>query len=167
MATDEATIGAAITAGTEELLLATSHGVAVPFEQAEVREMGCEAGGVRAITLNGTGTLTGMTVVRGGGRVIIATTLGAAKVVAVDEVPVQGGGGQGVRMIATHDPVDPAVCVIRAAPADEPAPLLVRASGATMALPSDRLTPVSRGDKAAGADAARGRGALTLRRGSL
>jgi len=93
-------IGVAITDGERDILLFSSSGKAVRFQESHVRAMGRTACGVRGIRLEAGQTLVSLIVARDG-DVLTVTENGYGKRTPIDEYPVHGRGGQGVISIQT------------------------------------------------------------------
>lgn len=87
------------TAGEDDLMMVTFRGMAIRFNEAEVREMGRDATGVRGIRLKGDDRAISLDVVRDDADLFLVTDTGFGKRVKTDRFNVQGRGGQGVRAI--------------------------------------------------------------------
>ncbi len=87
------------TAGGDDLMMVTFRGMAIRFNEAEVREMGRDATGVRGIRLKGDDRAISLDVVRDDADLFLVTDTGFGKRVKTDRFNVQGRGGQGVRAI--------------------------------------------------------------------
>jgi DNA gyrase subunit A len=99
---DDHLVGVAITDGTRDIMLFSSAGKAVRFNEDHVRAMGRTARGVRGITL-GDGQRVIALIIAAEGTVITATENGYGKRTLVSEYPVHGRGGQGVISIQTTE----------------------------------------------------------------
>ncbi len=86
-----------ISSGKNQLLLATSSGMAIRFKEDEVRPMGMVAAGVMGIKLTGEDRLVGMEILPRPGDVFLITTTGRAKRLAASQFPIQGRYGLGVQ----------------------------------------------------------------------
>ncbi|GGO82669.1 DNA gyrase subunit A [Marinobacterium nitratireducens] len=89
-------IGAAITDGDNDVLLVTSAGKAMRFDEAQVRAMGRTARGVRGIRMADDTAVISLIIPRPGGKILTASDRGYGKKTSVDEFPIKGRGGQGV-----------------------------------------------------------------------
>lgn len=87
------------TAGGDDLMMVTFRGMAIRFNESEVREMGRDATGVRGIRLKGDDRAISLDVVRDDADLFLVTDTGFGKRVKTDRFNVQGRGGQGVRAI--------------------------------------------------------------------
>ena len=73
--------------------------MAIRFSEAEVREMGRDATGVRGIKLRGDDKAISLDVVRDDADLFVVTDTGFGKRVKTERFNRQGRGGQGVRAI--------------------------------------------------------------------
>ena len=87
------------TAGTDDLIVLTYRGMAIRFNEEEVREVGRDAAGVRGIKLKADDRAISLDVVRDDADLLLVTDNGYGKRVKVDRFNRQGRGGQGVRAI--------------------------------------------------------------------
>jgi DNA gyrase subunit A len=85
-----------ISSGKSEVLLATASGMAIRFNEEDVRPMGLVAAGVMGIKLQEGDELVGMELLPQPGDVFLIASDGSAKRVAVKNFPQQGRYGQGV-----------------------------------------------------------------------
>ena len=94
---DEDLIGVEMTNGSSEIVLATRNGIAIRFDEQDVRPMGRTAHGVRGITLNYGDAVVAMDSVGSEEcEALTATELGMGKRTAVSEYRKQTRGGKGV-----------------------------------------------------------------------
>ncbi len=87
------------TSGADDLMVVTYRGVAIRFNEAEVREVGRDSMGVRGIKLKGDDKAIALDVVRDDADLFVVTDTGFGKRVKTDRFNQQGRGGQGVRAI--------------------------------------------------------------------
>ncbi len=85
-----------ITEGDSEVILATRDGLAIRFNEQDVRSMGRVAGGVRGIRLRGDDRVVGMVIVREASTLLVVTETGMGKRTEIDAYRLQGRGGYGV-----------------------------------------------------------------------
>ena len=85
------------TMGDEKILIATHNGMAVCFDENEVRPMGRTAVGVRGIRLRPGDFVVGAGSTYGGEALLSITEKGYGKRTAVEEYSVHGRGGLGIR----------------------------------------------------------------------
>ncbi len=82
--------------GQSEILLVTAGGMAIRFNEEDVRPMGLIAAGVMGIKLQEGDEVVGMELLPQPGEVFMAASDGSAKRVAIKNFPTQGRYGQGV-----------------------------------------------------------------------
>jgi DNA gyrase subunit A len=85
-----------ITAGTNDIVLATQHGLSIRFHEADVREMGRDTTGVKGIELGKDDEVIGMVVVKREATLLVVTGRGMGKCTGIDEYRVQKRGGKGI-----------------------------------------------------------------------
>ncbi|MDD5156124.1 MAG: DNA gyrase subunit A, partial [Candidatus Omnitrophica bacterium] len=100
--TDEL-IGVELTDGKQELLIGTRQGKAIRFSESNVRDMGRQAGGVRAISLAKKDEVIDMVVAKKGSEILTVTELGFAKRTTAEEYRLTSRGGKGVINIKVTD----------------------------------------------------------------
>ena len=84
----------------DKVVLCSSDGKAILFDESEARSMGRGTSGVRGITLKGDATMLGMEITNGNGDLFVITEKGYGKRTAISEYPVHKRGGQGVFTIS-------------------------------------------------------------------
>jgi DNA gyrase subunit A len=89
--------------GTEQIFLGTRDGMAIRFEETDVRPMGRTAYGVRGISLRDDDEVVAMEVVRQGGTLLTVAQNGYGKRTELDEYRLQSRGGVGIINIQTSD----------------------------------------------------------------
>jgi len=95
-------ISAVITRGNNDIMLFSSNGMSVRFNEQRVRPMGRTASGVKGMTLNPGDTVVGVVVVDYSTESILSVTEnGFGKRTAVADYPVRNRGGKGVFTIKT------------------------------------------------------------------
>jgi DNA gyrase subunit A len=95
-------VGVALTDGKREVILSSSGGKSIRFNEEEVRPMGREATGVRGIKLAEGQQLISLIVV-GEGHVLTASANGYGKLTPLEDFPAHGRGGQGVIALQTTE----------------------------------------------------------------
>lgn len=85
-----------LTSGYDTLIIGTSEGMAIHFEESDVRCMGRVAHGVRGIRLDEDDFVVGMSTVRSGAKLLSVTENGYGKRTAIEEYKVQQRGGKGL-----------------------------------------------------------------------
>src|SRR3954468_19526799 len=100
--THDRLVGVALTDGRREVIISSSGGKSIRFNEEEVRPMGREATGVRGIKL-ATGQELISLIVVGEGYVLTASANGYGKLTPLEDFPQHGRGGQGVIALQTTD----------------------------------------------------------------
>ena len=95
---DDELVSVKKTTGNDEILMASSNGRMVRFNEDAVRIMGRSASGVRGINLDG-GILVGMEIVEPNDYVLVITEKGYGKKTPVDEYRITNRGGKGVKTV--------------------------------------------------------------------
>lgn len=85
-----------LTSGNDELLVATHFGMAIRFNENDVRPMGRVARGVKAITLKESDYVVGMSILREGGRVLTVSETGYGRLSPIEDYRIQNRGGKGL-----------------------------------------------------------------------
>ena len=85
-----------LTSGSDDLLVATRFGKAIRFHEADVREMGRQARGVRAIRLAEGDVVVGMSVLRENGLVLTVSETGYGRLSNPEDYRLQRRGGMGI-----------------------------------------------------------------------
>jgi DNA gyrase subunit A len=107
---DDALIEAVLTSGQDEILLATKEGMAIHFQEDDVRPMGRTAYGVKGIELETGDEIVALEEVSAG-TVLTVTANGYGKRTAIDEYRLQTRGGKGLINIKTAGRNGPVVAV--------------------------------------------------------
>jgi DNA gyrase subunit A len=120
---DDELIDVQITSGNDEVILATYEGMAIRFHEADVREMGRVATGVRGIRLRPRDAVVGMVVLRQENRadetLLVVTERGRGKRTAIDDYRFQSRGGMGVINFRINEHTGKVVAIKGVQPADE------------------------------------------------
>lgn len=85
-----------MTDGNDQVIVATKKGVAIRFNETDVRAMGRQARGVKALSLKEGDVVVGMSVVREGGYVLTVSETGYGRLSSPDDYRVQSRGGKGL-----------------------------------------------------------------------
>ncbi|WP_417074092.1 DNA gyrase subunit A [Hominenteromicrobium sp.] len=85
-----------LTGGSDDLLVATRFGKVIRFHEADVREMGRQARGVRAIRLAEDDVVVGMSVLRENGLVLTVSETGYGRLSNPEDYRLQHRGGLGI-----------------------------------------------------------------------
>ncbi|MBL4888736.1 MAG: DNA gyrase subunit A [Candidatus Lindowbacteria bacterium] len=104
-------IGARLTNGTRDIVLATSKGMAIRFAEEKTRAMGRTASGVRGISLKENDFVIGMVVIRNSATLLTACENGYGKRTPIKEYRVTNRGGKGIINIKASDRNGDVVCI--------------------------------------------------------
>jgi len=100
---NDSVIAVEISDGKEQIFLGTRDGMAIRFEESDVRPMGRSAYGVRGIALRDDDEVVAMDVVREGGTMLTVAQNGYGKRTVLEEYRLQSRGGVGIINIQTSD----------------------------------------------------------------
>jgi DNA gyrase subunit A len=100
---DDELIAVAVTDGTKKIFLATHEGMAIVFEETDVRDMGRQARGVRGISLGAGDYVVSAAVMRGDEQVLSIAEGGYGKRTDLVAYRFQSRGGKGVINMKTTD----------------------------------------------------------------
>ncbi len=90
-------IGVEVSSGNDDILVASSDGKAIRFNEGDVRNMGRNSQGVRSMRLNDDEHIVDMTVVKPGTQIVTVSEKGYGKRSDVDEYRLQSRGGKGIK----------------------------------------------------------------------
>lgn len=96
-------IDAKISDGADDIIIGTREGMAIRFNEQEVRDMGRNATGVKAINLDKNDKVVGMVVSKRKSTILVVTENGYGKRTEIDEYRITRRGGKGVRTLKTSD----------------------------------------------------------------
>ena len=99
----DAVIAVELSDGKEQIFLGTRDGMAIRFDETDVRPMGRSAYGVRGISLRDDDEVVAMDVVREGGTLLTVAQNGYGKRTGLEEYRLQSRGGVGIINIQTTD----------------------------------------------------------------
>jgi DNA gyrase subunit A len=99
----DSVIAVELSDGKEQIFLGTRDGMAIRFDETDVRAMGRTAYGVRGISLREEDEVVAMDVVREGGTMLTVTQNGYGKRTELEEYRVQSRGGVGIINIQTSE----------------------------------------------------------------
>ena len=113
-------VSAVMTSGNNDIMLFSSNGMSVRFNEKKVRPMGRSASGVKGMTLNPGDTVVGVVVVDESTESILSVTEnGFGKRTAVGDYPVRNRGGKGVFTIKTSERNGKAIGALQVVDEDE------------------------------------------------
>jgi len=108
-----------VTSGTNDIVLATRHGLSIRFHEQDAREMGRDTTGVKGIELGPRDELIGMVVIKREANLLVVTERGMGKCSPIDEYRVQKRGGKGIITVHRTDKTGDAVSIKEVLPDDE------------------------------------------------
>ena len=108
-----------VTSGSNDVVLATRHGLSVRFHESDVREMGRDTTGVKGIELRPGDQLVGMVVIRREATLLVVTEKGLGKCSEVSEYRVQKRGGKGILTLNRTARTGDVVALMEVVPEDE------------------------------------------------
>ena len=135
-------VGVTLTDGTRDVMLVSSGGKAVRFEESQVRPMGRNAHGVRGIRLAEGQALIALLPIDPAREILLATENGYGKRTKPEEFPRHGRGGQGVIAIQTSERNGQVVGAVTVAHDDEI--MLISDGGTLVRTPVQEVSVVGR-----------------------
>jgi DNA gyrase subunit A len=122
-----------VTSGTNDIVLATRHGLSIRFHEQDVREMGRDTTGVKGIELGARDAVVGMVVVKRDANLLVVTEKGMGKCSPIDDYRVQKRGGKGIITVHRTDKTGDAVSLMEVLPDDEL--MLITKGGVAIRMP--------------------------------
>lgn len=98
---DDELIGVRLTKGQDDIIMATKQGLAIRFNESNVRVLGRTARGVKGINLEKNDIVVGMDVIYEDAELLIMSENGFAKRSALNDFRVQGRSGKGIIAMKT------------------------------------------------------------------
>jgi DNA gyrase subunit A len=108
-----------VTSGSNDVVLATRHGLSVRFHESDVREMGRDTTGVKGVELRPSDQLVGMVVIKREATLLVVTEKGLGKCSEVSEYRVQKRGGKGILTLNRTAKTGDVVALMEVVPEDE------------------------------------------------
>ncbi len=134
-------IGAEITNGKSDIMLCSSSGKAIRFNETTVRSMGRNARGVRGIKLGDSESLISL-IIPSEGYLLSASQNGYGKRTPMKDFPAKGRGGQGVIAIQTSERNGKMIGATQVFDGDEV--MLISNSGTLVRIPTEQISVVGR-----------------------
>ena len=128
--------------GSCDVVLATRGGMAIRFEERDVREMGRATTGVRGISLQDDDVVIGMVVTKAGSSLLVVSELGMGKRTALEAYRCQRRGGKGVINLRTGDKTGRVVAIKEVHPRDEL--MMITRQGVIIRTPVDAIRVIGR-----------------------
>ncbi len=139
---DDHLISVIPTDGSEKILIATHKGLAVCFDENDVRPMGRTAVGVRGIRLRHGDFVVGAGSTSAGETLLSITEKGYGKRTDVEEYSVHGRGGLGMKNYNVTDKTGPVADVKMVSPGDDI--LVISNDGTIIRMAADSISKLSR-----------------------
>ncbi|OFW28266.1 MAG: DNA gyrase subunit A [Acidobacteria bacterium RIFCSPLOWO2_02_FULL_65_29] len=139
----DAVIAVQVTDGKGGIFIGTGNGMAIRFEETEVRPKSRSAGGVRGITLRDNDYVVAMEAVRPTGTLLTVTERGYGKRTELEEYTVQSRGGIGLINISTSARNGKVVGIAYVEEGDEV--LLITQQGMIIRTPAKDVSLIGRG----------------------
>jgi len=108
-----------VTSGTNDIVLATQHGLSIRFHEQDVRDMGRDTTGVKGVELRPGDCVVGMVVLKREATLLVVTANGMGKVTDIGEYRVQKRGGKGILTVNRTDRTGNVVTIMEVLPQDE------------------------------------------------
>jgi len=134
-----------ITDGKNDVLIVTKAGKAIKFSESSVRPLGRATTGVRGIKIEKTDQVIGMAVVTKGDKSELLAVMenGLGKKTPVEQFPLQGRGGQGVKVAKVTDRTG-TVAVAQVIPDKSEEVIITSKKGQIVKLPIVQIPKLSR-----------------------
>lgn len=139
---DDRLVGVELTDGKKQILMATDQGMAVKFEESDVRDMGRTAMGVRGVKLKGDDKVVGILIADPGASVLTVTQNGFGKRTYVSEYRLTTRGGVGVINLKITDKNGKVVSVQSVSDSDEV--MLISRNGIIIRTPVKGISVIGR-----------------------
>ena len=128
--------------GNGEVFIGTSDGMAIRFNETDVRPMGRTGYGVRGISLREGDTVVAMEVLKPGGTILTVTEQGYGKRTELDEYRVQSRGGIGIINIQTSDRNGKVIGILQVSDDDEL--MMITEQGKTLRMAAKDIRTIGR-----------------------
>lgn len=102
-------VGVHLTDGKQDIIMGTSQGMSIRFQEQDVRKMGRSATGVKGITLSENDQVIDMDIAIPGKDVIIVTENGYGKRTPLSEYRIQSRGGKGIKTLSVTKKKGPVI----------------------------------------------------------
>ena len=131
-----------VTDGSNDIVLATRHGMSIRFSEKDVREMGRATAGVRGIQLSQEDRLIGMVVLRRDATLLVVSEKGMGKRSKVADYRVQRRGGKGIITLKRTAKTGAIVALKEVLPEDEL--MMITRHGVIIRVPVDGIRVIGR-----------------------
>jgi len=135
-------VGVRLTEGTQEIILSTSDGQAIRFEESEARPMGRDTYGVRGMKLDEGDSVVALDLVEQGGTLLAVAENGYGKRSAMEEYRRTHRGGKGIITMKTTEKTGRVIGVRMVTDADQI--MLVTNGGKVIRMQVDEIRVIGR-----------------------
>ena len=139
---DDVLMQADITDGSCDIVIGSTSGKAVRFNEKDVRRMGRTAAGVRGINLVDDARVVGMVVMRREGTLLVASERGYGKRSSLNEYTLTRRGAQGVITLKTNEKTGPLIAIMEVVDSDDL--FIMTASGVVIRQPVEQIRTMGR-----------------------
>ncbi|MBA2468791.1 MAG: DNA gyrase subunit A, partial [Chloroflexia bacterium] len=131
-----------MTSGENHLVLVSTNGKSIRFDENDVRPMGRPAAGVIGIRLGAQDKVIAFEVVEPGRDLLVVAARGLGKRTSLDEYRSQGRGGQGIQAMRVTDRTGKIVAAAMVSPED--GVVLMNNKGITIKIAADTISRIGR-----------------------
>ncbi len=131
-----------ITDGNNDIVLATSAGMSIRFQEGDVREMGRDVTGVKGIELDAKDAVIGMVVIRRDSTLLVVSERGYGKRSELADYRVQRRGGKGIITFHRTEKTGSIVALKEVIPEDEL--MMITRHGVIIRVPVDGIRVIGR-----------------------
>lgn len=139
---DDRLIAAVITSGGDELIMASSEGLCIRFNERNVRATGRTAMGVKSMRLSEGAYMVDLAVVDEDSEILTVTSNGYGKRSSIDDYPLQGRAGKGVKAGVFNDKTGELVN-LKVIPADTDV-MMITDNGIVIRVQADEISKIGR-----------------------
>jgi DNA gyrase subunit A len=139
---DDELISAVITGGNDELIMAATNGLSIRFSETHVRPTSRSAQGVRSMRLQKGEKVVDMAVVSEGSEIFTITEKGYGKRSSLDDYPLQGRAGKGVKAGVFNEKTGKLVN-LKVIPADTDV-MIISDNGIVIRVQADEISKIGR-----------------------
>ena len=108
-----------VTSGTNDIVIASRHGLSVRFHEQDARPMGRDTTGVKGIELAEGDQVIGMVTIKREATLLVVTELGLGKCSHINDYRVQKRGGKGIKTVNRTERTGDVVGLLEVLPEDE------------------------------------------------
>jgi len=131
-----------VTDGTNDIVLATRHGMSIRFHEKDVREMGRATTGVKGVELEPKDAVIGMVVIRREATLLVVAEHGLGKRSELSDYRVQHRGGKGIITLKRTERTGDVVALKEVIPGDEL--MVITRGGVIIRLPVNDIRVIGR-----------------------